>query len=128
MQTLGRFAIIGGVVLVSLANVILFSDVNELNQEAKIALYGKIYIYALIIPAVSVTGVFFSQFLKKLRIKKLRQSGVKESEISKMHEAEHQNTKPNWLILGGSLIFVIFTLSVGALKVPFAQEIVFLVE
>ena len=33
--------------------------------------------------------------------------------------------KPNWLILGGSLVFVIFTLGVGTLKVPFAQEIVF---
>ena len=44
MQTLGRFAIIGGTVLVALANVILFTDVNELDQNAKILLYGKIYI------------------------------------------------------------------------------------
>jgi len=44
MQTLGRFAIIGGVVLVALANVILITDVSELEQEAKIALYGRIYI------------------------------------------------------------------------------------
>jgi len=36
------------------------------------------------------------------------------------------STQPNWWILGGSLAFVIFTLGVGILKVPFAQEIVFL--
>ena len=36
MQTLGRFAIIGGTVLVALINVILFSDVDQLNQNEKI--------------------------------------------------------------------------------------------
>ena len=50
MQTLGRFAIIGGTVLVALVNVILFRDVESLQQADKINLYGTIYIYALIIP------------------------------------------------------------------------------
>ena len=50
MQTLGRFAIIGGTVLVALANVILFKGVDDLEQTEKISLYGSIYIYALIIP------------------------------------------------------------------------------
>ena len=126
MQTLGRFAIIGGVVIVALANVLLFSNVTELEKEAKIALYGRIYIYALIIPIVSVSGVFLGQYLKKIRIKKLKQSGIDEFKIKKIEEEQHQDTKPNWFILGGSLIFVIFTLGVGGLKVPFAQEIVFL--
>ena len=126
MQTLGRFAIIGGVVLVALANVILFTDVSELEQEAKIALYGRIYIYALIIPIVSVSGVFLAQYLKKQRLKKLKQSGIDDAQLRKLDEEEHQITRPNWLILGGSLVFVIFTLGVGTLKVPFAQEIVFL--
>ena len=36
------------------------------------------------------------------------------------------STQPNWWILGGSLVFVILTLGVGILKVPFAQEIVFI--
>ena len=66
MQTLGRFAIIGGTVLVALANVILFSNVDSLEQADKIDLYGSIYIYALIIPVVSVLGIW--QF-KKSKIK-----------------------------------------------------------
>ena len=33
MQTLGRFAIIGGTVLVALANVILFRDVENLEFD-----------------------------------------------------------------------------------------------
>ena len=49
MQTLGRFAIIGGTVLVALVNVILFRDVESLDQADKINLYGTIYIYALVI-------------------------------------------------------------------------------
>ena len=65
MQTLGRFAIIGGTVLVALANVILFSNVDSLEQADKIDLYGSIYIYALIIPVVSVLGVFLAAYIRK---------------------------------------------------------------
>ena len=36
MQTLGRFAIIGGTVLVALVNVVLFRDVESLEQADKI--------------------------------------------------------------------------------------------
>ena len=72
MQTLGRFAIIGGTVLVALANVILFSDVENLEQADKIQLYGSIYIYALIIPVVSILGVFLAGYLRSQKIKKLQ--------------------------------------------------------
>ena len=121
MQTLGRFAIIGGTVLVALANVILFSNVDSLEQADKIELYGSIYIYALIIPVVSVLGVFLAAYLRNQKIKKLQSQGLELKE-----EREGEKTKVNWWILGGSLIFVIFTLSIGSFKVPFAQEIVFI--
>ena len=122
MQTLGRFAIIGGTVLVALANVILFKGVDDLEQTEKISLYGSIYIYALIIPIVSVIGIFLASFLKSQKRKKLIQKGFSglEAEIPK------EKTEINWWILGGSLVFVIFTLSVGSFRLPFAQEIVFL--
>ena len=70
MQTLGRFAIIGGTVLVALANVILFKGVDDLEQADKISLYGSIYIYALIIPIVSVLGIFLASYLKNQKEKK----------------------------------------------------------
>ena len=122
MQTLGRFAIIGGTVLVALANVVLFKGVDDLLQAEKISLYGSIYIYALIIPIVSVLGIFLDSFLKKQKRKKLLKKGLSgfESELPK------EKTEVNWWILGGSLVFVIFTLSIGSFKLPFAQEIVFL--
>ena len=122
MQTLGRFAIIGGTVLVALANVILFKGVDDLEQTEKISLYGSIYINALIIPILSVMGIFLASFLKSQKRKKLIQKGFSglEAEIPK------EKTEINWWILGGSLVFVIFTLSVGSFRLPFAQEIVFL--
>ena len=121
MQTLGRFAIIGGTVLVALANVILFRDVENLEQSAKIALYGKIYIYALVIPLVSIVGVLLAKQLRNKKIQNLKSVGLEFKE-----ERGTETTKVNWWILGGSLIFVIFTLSIGSFKVPFAQEIVFI--
>ena len=122
MQTLGRFAIIGGTVLVALANVILFKGVDDLEQTEKISLYGSIYIYALIIPIVSVMGIFLASFLKSQKRKKLIQKGFSGLEV----EIPKEKTEINWWILGGSLVFVIFTLSVGSFRLPFAQEIVFL--
>ena len=121
MQTLGRFAIIGGTVLVALANVILFRDVESLEQAKKINLYGSIYIYALIIPLVSIFGVILANYLRNKKIKILKSQGLEFK-----NERGTEKTKVNWWILGGSLIFVIFTLSVGSFNVPFAQEIVFI--
>ena len=121
MQTLGRFAIIGGTVLVALANVILFRDVENLEQAEKIPLYGSIYIYALIIPLVSIFGVILANILRNKKIKDLKSQGLEF-----VTERGNEKTKVNWWILGGSLIFVIFTLSIGSFNVPYAQEIVFI--
>ncbi len=121
MQTLGRFAIIGGTVLVALVNVILFRDVESLEQIEKINLYGTIYLYALVIPLVSIFGVILASYLKRKKINILKSQGLEFKE-----ERGNEKTEINWWILGGSLIFVIFTLSVGSFNVPFAQEIVFM--
>jgi hypothetical protein len=126
MQTLGRFAIIGGFFLVALVNVVMFAGVSALSEAEKIEIYGRIYLYALIIPIVSVSGVFLAMYLKRQRLEKLIKSGVSDEELKKLMTEFVVSTQPNWWILGGSLVFVIFTLGVGILKVPFAQEIVFI--
>ena len=118
MQTLGRFAIIGGTVVVALINVIIFSSVEAETEQEKILLYANIYLFALIIPLISVLGVFLSIYLKNKRRNKLSNAGVEE-------KIEIEETKVDWWILGGSLIFVIFTLTVGGFNLPYAQEIVF---
>ncbi len=121
MQTLGRFAIIGGTVLVALVNVILFRDVESLEQSEKINLYGTIYLYALVIPLVSIFGVILANYLRQKKINILKSQGLEFKE-----ERGNEKTEINWWILGGSLVFVFFTLSVGSFNVPFAQEIVFM--
>ena len=112
MQTLGRFAIIGGVVLVALVNVVMFAGVSALSEPEKIEIYSKIYLYALIIPVVSVSGVFLAMYLKRQRMDKLKKSGVSEEELKKLTTEFGTTTQPNWWILGGSLVFVIFTLGI----------------
>ena len=111
MQALGRFAVIGGSLLVALLNVILFSDVESLTDDAKRSVYASIYLYALAIPCVSIAGVILAKYLRHAQ----SQNRETTSEI-----------RPNWAVLNGSLLFVIFSVSVGSFDIPFAQEIVFL--
>ena len=70
MQTLGRFAIIGGTVLVSLANVVLFADSDTLSTDDRIALYADIYLYALLIPTLSVAGIALARWQKSGKTKR----------------------------------------------------------
>jgi hypothetical protein len=106
MQTLGRVAVIGGLALVSLANVYVFHGTDAMPKEQKLALYAMIYKVALVIPALSVAGVILHHFVKHER-------------------AAVEKTAPNWWVLGGSLVFAAITLAVGLGKVPYAQELVF---
>ena len=108
MQTLGRVAVIGGLALVALANVYLFYGTEQLPQPERAALYARVYWIALVIPALSVAGVVLHSFTKA---RDAAQGGEK--------------TRPNWWILGGSLVFVVITLSVGLGQLPAAQEIIF---
>ena len=106
MQTLGRVALIGGLALVSAANVYVFHDTASLSKDEKAALYANVYTAALIIPVISVLGVILHRFLK--------------------HERELvAKTSPNWAVLGGSLVFVAITLAVGLGGVPYAEELIF---
>ena len=115
MQTLGRFAIIGGTVLVALANVILFDGADSLDEDAKIQLYGKIYLYALMIPALSVIGVIIADL----------HADHTMLTSSFWDISAHRQPDVNWSILLGSLVFVVFSVGLGLTNFVYAQEIVF---
>ncbi|MDT3776683.1 hypothetical protein PJI16_03805 [Nitrospira sp. MA-1] len=125
MQTLGRVAIIGGSVAVALLNVALFSGVEAMSGDAKAEVYVQIYKLALLIPVVSVLGVLLGGYLKRRDRKRLESQGYGASEARYLVEGHTAPTRPNWWILGGSLIFGIFTLSTGLSGVPYNQEIIF---
>jgi hypothetical protein len=125
MQTLGRIAIIGGGVLVSLANIYLFAGVESMSEAEKVATYILIYQMALAIPVISVLGVALASFIKRRDLRRLVAKGLDEADARARLERPVELTKPNWWILGGSLAFVVFTLGMGLTDVPFNQEIIF---
>ncbi|HKJ50838.1 MAG TPA: hypothetical protein VKB27_05020 [Gammaproteobacteria bacterium] len=126
MQTLGRFAIIGGLAAVAILNITMFSGVENMSETMKIQIYSEIYLMALAIPLLSVSGVLLGGMMLRRRAARLRELGEDHEAIDKLLFAPDEKTRANWWILGGSLAFVVFTLAVGISEVPLAQEIIFI--
>ncbi|HMS82153.1 MAG TPA: hypothetical protein PKD12_00710 [Nitrospira sp.] len=128
MQTLGRVAIVGGGIAVALVNVYAFSGTEGMPQADLILLYKRIYLMAMVIPFVSVIGVGVAWWLQRSQKQNLVQQGFSVEQVEQMvnvRDVEGEPTKPNWWILGGSLTFVLFTLTVGLGGFPYREEIVF---
>ncbi|MFC1680310.1 hypothetical protein ACFL1S_00725 [Pseudomonadota bacterium] len=125
MQTLGRVAIIGGAVLVAVINISVFTGAGELIDASAAPLYARIYMMAMIIPVISVSGVSLGEFLKHRQRKQLRTQGMSEDNVRRIVDVQEQAPAANWWILGGSLGFVVFTLGMGLSDFPFSQEIIF---
>jgi len=125
MQTLGRVAIIGGFVAVAMLNVTMFDGVEDMSEETKVGIYANIYLLALIIPLISITGVILGGIMLRRRARQMEAQGHDHSSIDKLLFAPEAETSPNWWILGGSLVFAIFTIGMGVSDVPLAQEIIF---
>ncbi|MBH0206343.1 MAG: hypothetical protein HP498_11105 [Nitrospira sp.] len=128
MQTLGRVAIIGGGIIVAMVNVYVFSGTAGLPQAELVKIYQRIYLLALIIPFVSVLGLGVAWLLRRRHRETLVQQGFTQEQAGQMVDAREQNaegTQPNWWILGGSLLFAVFTVTVGLGGFPYREEIVF---
>ncbi len=125
MQTLGRIALIGGLVAVAFLNIFMFADVESMSQAAKVAIYGKIYTFALAIPLVSISGVLLAILMKRQLRKALNAKGLSSDEISAILDRPGAPTEPNYWYFGGGLAFVALTLVIGLSDAQFSQEIVF---
>ena len=125
MQTLGRVAIIGGSVAVAAVNLFMFEGVESLPAAAKVDIYQKIYTLALIIPVISVLGTGLAGVLRVRDIRRLRKRGFSRAEAQALLSVRDEAPAPNWWILGGSLVFVAFTLAIGLSDVPWNEEIIF---
>ena len=125
MQTLGRIALIGGLVFVALLNIVMFAGVESLEQSQKADVYARIYLMAFAIPLVSVSGVVLSQVMLAARARRLREQGVKADEADRLVYSPGQSTEPNYWMFGGGAAFVALTLAIGISDIPLAQEIVF---
>ena len=126
MQTLGSFAIISGLAAVATLNIAMFTGVQELSEAGKASVYADIYLLALFIPAISVSGVILGGVSLRRRARRLRRQGLDQDRIESLLFRPAAETKPNWWIFGGGGVFVVFTLAMGLGRIDFAQEIVFL--
>jgi hypothetical protein len=125
MQTLGRFAIILGVVFVAALNIFMFTGIETMTAADKARIYANIYLMALAIPLVSISGVALATVLRRVRESALRRQGLSADEVARIIALPAAGTEANWWILGGGLAFVVFTVSLGLSPVAYAQEIIF---
>jgi hypothetical protein len=63
--------------------------------------------------------------IRRRDLGRLRRSGLDRAEALRLLDGEQTHTEPNWWILGGSLVFVVFTLTLGLGDLPYNQEIIF---
>jgi len=125
MQTLGRVAIVGGGIFVALLNVYKFSGVETMTEGDKVQVYVDIFQLALLIPLISVSGVALGGYVKLRDAARLRQQGYEWQAAWDLVQGKLEKTAPNWWILIGSLVFVIFTVSTGLSDLPLREEIIF---
>ncbi|MBM3357144.1 MAG: folate/biopterin family MFS transporter [Betaproteobacteria bacterium] len=125
MQTLGRVAIIGGTVIVALINLYLFTGVQALSEEQKVEIYRNVYLMALAIPFISAAGVVAAAMVRRRDIGRMVAQGMSRAEAKLLQAVPIERPATNWWILGGSLVFVVFTLGMGLGKFPYNQEIIY---
>lgn len=125
MQTLGRFAVIGGTVLVAIVNIVMFADVDSLTAAQKTQVYARIYLFALWIPVISILGVVLHGLMLRARARRLAHDGHAPGRIDELVHGVPGTTEPDWRLLGGALAFALFSTAVGASGLPLNEEIVF---
>ncbi|MEY8830682.1 hypothetical protein AB9K34_20105 [Sedimentitalea sp. XS_ASV28] len=125
MQTLGRFALISGTVAVAVLNIVMFASAEDLPQTAKAGIYARIYLIALIIPLLSVSGVALAALQRRYDKRRLLGLGKTEIEIEAALGRDGDEPTPNhWYFTGGA-IYVVLTLAIGLSDFAYSQEVVF---
>ncbi len=114
MQTLGRIAIISGFVSVAAINIWIFTGADALPREARLDLYARVYLTALAIPVISVSGMVLHAVIQR----RVTARGLAETELD-------SETEVDWQILGGGLLFVVLSIALGTSNLAYSQEIVF---
>jgi hypothetical protein len=78
-----------------------------------------------VIPFISVAGVALAWVLKRRELGRLVGHGMDRAQARRLLEAPGERPAPNWWILGGSLVFVAFTLGMGLGNFAYNQEVIF---
>ena len=70
--------------------------------------------------------MLLASLIKRRDAARLRARGFDETSLRAMLESPADTIQPDWWILGGSLVFVAISVSVGVSQLEFGQEIIFL--
>ena len=125
MQTLGRFALISGTVVVAAVNIYMFSGIEALDDAAKADIYARIYLSALGIPLLSVSGVVLAGVQRYLARRRMIRAGLSPEKADALLDRPTEAAEANpWYFIGGAG-FAALTLAIGLGDVPYGQEIVF---
>lgn len=125
MQTLGRITLIAGFSAAAAMNVWLFEGAEALPQTEKGALYAQIYLMALAVPLLSLTGVAAALVQRGLASRRLRRDGLNAAQVQAHLFPPRDPVSVNWWFFIGGGAFVALTLGAGLGDVPHAQELVF---
>ena len=125
MQTLGRITLISGFSAAAALNVWLFDGAETLPQADKGALYAQVYLLALMVPLLSLTGIAVALLQRMQLGAKLRRIGLSAAEIQNRLTTPRDPVSVNWWYFIGGGAFVALSLSVGLSEVEQAQELVF---
>lgn len=125
MQTLGRITLIGGFSAAAAMNVWLFDGAEALPQPEKGALYAQIYLMALAVPLLSLTGVAAAMLQRALAARALRRRGLSQPQIHNRLSPPRDPVEVNWWYFIGGAAFVALSLGAGLGDLSHGQELVF---
>ena len=126
MQTLGRVSIIGGTLIVAIANVFWFRGVATMDAAAQAAIYVQIYQWALLVPVISIFGVLLAAYQRSSQEWRLASQGYEFEDIERaLARPVTELAEINWWILGGGLSFTLFAVVMGLANVPYNEELIF---
>lgn len=125
MQTLGRIVLIGGFSTAAALNVWLFSGAEALPQVEKGALYAQVFLMALAVPALSLTGVVAALWQRYVAARALRHQGITAAEITARLIPPREEVSVNWWYFIGGGTFVALSLGAGLSTITYSQELVF---
>ena len=113
MQTLGRVAAVAGGLAVSAANIHLLGGARTLPADDRSDLYLAVYEAALVIPLLSVAGVWLAAWLRR------------RGSYGPGGEAAPARPPVNWWVIGGGTAFALVSAAVGLAQLRYGPEIVF---
>jgi hypothetical protein len=128
MQTLGRIAVVGGSLAVSIVNVTMLRDMQGMTPAERDAVFLDVYRLSLAVPVVSVLGVLLSGWQKRRAHARFTAHGLSAEDAARHASRRRERPPANpWMLLGGAL-FAVVSVAVGLADTGWGEETIFAVS